>query len=142
MEVIPNRPRSYEYVKSFEEDPRKIIRNVANICGVKPVESFSSREAKIITFDCDDVVIDLVVAEGGSTLYMYTPGLMKIDRMSIFAGTVIGFLGAFMGGYYLCNWLTAFLGGAGMYVISIWGVRNWLRQGSRVVSLVEKIKSL
>lgn len=140
-EVIPNQPRYYEYVKYFEENPKILLSKLSKFCKVRPSEVYSGRDAQILTYDCEDIVIDVVIAERGATIYVYTPGLKKIDDLSIISGAVLGGITAFASGYFF-GLVVGLFAGLLVYIGSTYGIRKFLLKNNKVVEMLEKIKEL
>ena len=141
-EVVPNKPRRYEYVKSFEENPSVVIGRLSSICKKKPEESYSSKDVRIFTFDCEDIIIDAVIADGGITIYVYTPGIKSIDNHAILSGGLLGVIASTAGAYYTDSTILGLILGSLVFVGCAWAIRRWLMRGSEVVELFERIKEL
>ena len=141
MEVIPSHPRNYEYIKTFEGDPRKVIAGITRVCGKVPEETYLGDGIKILTYDCGDIIVDVVVAQKGVTMYVHAPGIKRIDYTAVLVGSVLGSVVAFLGGYF-GSFVEGAVAGVGVYAGMVWLVRKIMRKGSRVVELFTKLTSL
>lgn len=140
-EVVPDNPRYYVFVKYFEENPGVVMSRISKVCKRSPEEVYSTGDARVFTYDCGDVVVDVVIADRGATMYVSAPGVDRADGVSIAVGAIVGSVFGFLGGY-CCSFLVGVLLGVGVYLASVYFVRGFLVGRSGAVELLKSVREL
>jgi hypothetical protein len=138
LEVIPGQKKCYHYMKTFEMNPIELKRKLDKICGVQSYQKFKDKGVIMAEYDCENALLHVVYAEGGSTVYLQLKDIDRDDYVSIIIGLILGGVFGFIGGYYANLWVGIGLGLVGFLIGKI-GYFSMKKRGNEIIKELERL---